>query len=191
MKNDFEDDWPKIKAIDGWLSKSEANALYDLAGKCKTYIVEIGAYKGRSTTCLGLGSRNSPYAPKIISIDPFTGSKEHRVDGVPIDTWNEYRDNVEANGLFDVVNPMQMTSKEARDKFHSKIDLLFIDGSHEYEDVKYDFLAWRKLVHRGGHIAIHDYNWSGPNRVVREFVSPREYIIPKKVINSLLILKVR
>ncbi len=59
-----------------------------------------------------------------------------------------------------------------------KIDLLFIDGDHSYEGVKQDFLQYKHLVSKNGHIAFHDivpdlsarlglklgvksYNWSG------------------------------
>ena len=39
---------------------------------------------------------------------------------------------------------------------HEKLDLLFIDGDHNYEGVKRDFLSYRHLVREGGIIAFHD-----------------------------------
>ena len=36
------------------------------------------------------------------------------------------------------------------------LDLLFIDGSHHYEDVRSDFVRFRELVRPGGLIAFHD-----------------------------------
>lgn len=49
------------------------------------------------------------------------------------------------------------------------LDVLFIDGSHHYEDVRHDFLSYRGLVRPGGLIAFHDIvpdhggtpNWAG------------------------------
>ena len=72
--------------------------------------------------------------------------------------------------MFDIVHPYQMTSKEAYEKHFGAIDMVFIDGSHEYEDVKYDFVHWGGNVVKGGWICMHDYHWSGPNRVVKELV---------------------
>lgn len=37
-----------------------------------------------------------------------------------------------------------------------KLDLLFIDGDHEYEGVKKDFLKYKNLVREGGIIVFHD-----------------------------------
>ena len=37
-----------------------------------------------------------------------------------------------------------------------KLDILFIDGDHSYEGVKYDFLNYRHLVQEGGLIVFHD-----------------------------------
>ncbi|HDS09873.1 MAG TPA: class I SAM-dependent methyltransferase [Firmicutes bacterium] len=37
-----------------------------------------------------------------------------------------------------------------------KFDLIFIDGSHEYEDVKNDFLGWSRRLEKDGRIALHD-----------------------------------
>ena len=48
-----------LAGVPGWLSDEEAVALYELAKDCtgRGVIVEIGSFKGRSTICLGLGSR--------------------------------------------------------------------------------------------------------------------------------------
>jgi predicted O-methyltransferase YrrM len=73
------------------------------------------------------------------------------------------------------------------------LDVLFIDGSHHYEDVRRDFLSYRRLVRPGGLIAFHDivpdhgerhsrhtHNWAGgvPTlwREVREAYTSREFV---------------
>ena len=53
---------------------------------------------------------------------------------------------------------LRMPSLEAVEKFEDhSLDFVFIDASHEYEDVKKDIAAWIKKVKPGGVIAGHDY----------------------------------
>ena len=152
----FELDWPTIDKIGGWLAKEEARVLYIIASEVTGPIVEIGAWKGRSTATLGFASRNNPAHPLIYTVDPFTGSKEHRELDPHCNTWDEFRENIESLHMFDIVHPYQMTSKEAYEKHFGAIGMLFIDGSHEYEDVKYDFVHWGSNVVKGGWICMHD-----------------------------------
>jgi MMP 1-O-methyltransferase len=187
----FERDWPRIDMIEGWLFKPEAEVLYSLASGCDGAIVEIGSWKGRSSVCLGFGSRNNPRQPFVYCIDPFTGSREHREVDPMVNTWKEFRKNIENCGMDSIIHPMMRTSREAYNNFSGKIGLLFIDGSHEYEDVEFDFLSWRKFVPKGGWICFHDYNWPGPMQVVYEYVNPIQYIVPKNTVGSLLAIQVR
>src|SRR5256884_4232168 len=50
------------------------------------------------------------------------------------------------------------------------IDLLFIDGDHEYEAVRRDFEDWSPHLREGGIIIFHDTNgsWLGPTQLARE-----------------------
>lgn len=43
------------------------------------------------------------------------------------------------------------------EKFKNKFDLIYIDGSHNYEDVKYDLENSIKLINKNGIIALDDY----------------------------------
>jgi predicted O-methyltransferase YrrM len=74
-----------------------------------------------------------------------------------------------------------------------RLDLLFVDGSHRYEDVRDDFLRFKELVRPGGLIAFHDIvddfgtrygrssgKWAGgvPQlwRELRELYAHREFV---------------
>jgi predicted O-methyltransferase YrrM len=62
-----------------------------------------------------------------------------------------------------------MTSLEAAAKLVGlEFDMIFIDGAHDYENVKADILAWRPLS-EGGLLCGHDYGtcWDG---VVKELI---------------------
>jgi hypothetical protein len=58
-------------------------------------------------------------------------------------------------------------SQAAADGFDEPIELLFVDGSHEYDLVLEDFEKWVPKVVVGGWVAFHDTTWTaGPRKVV-------------------------
>ncbi len=44
------------------------------------------------------------------------------------------------------------------------LDWVYIDGSHEYEDVLYDLINWSKKVKTGGIVSGDDYYWRDANK---------------------------
>ncbi len=150
-----------IAGVPGWLTDEEATALYQLAKQCtgRGVIVEIGSWKGKSTICLALGSRDGA-GVRVFAVDPHT---EGRFD--------EFRQNVERAGVSDLVVPVRSLSQAAADDFHEPIELLWIDGSHEYGLVKEDVEKWVPKLVEGGILAMHDTTWTpGPRKVVSEYV---------------------
>ncbi len=150
-----------IADIPGWLTDEEGETLYELAKGCtgRGVIVEIGSWKGKSTTCLGLGSKAGRRVP-IYAVDPHADYR-----------FGEFKENMERAGIAELVTPVASTSQAKADEFHEPIELLFIDGSHEYEDVKADFDQWVPKVVEGGTVAVHDTTlWEGPKRVVEDNV---------------------
>jgi hypothetical protein len=63
----------------------------------------------------------------------------------------------------------RMTSKEAIDKL-STADIVFLDGSHDHEDVAWECEHYSKVIRHGGVLSGHDYNiFEGVNKAVDEF----------------------
>jgi predicted O-methyltransferase YrrM len=148
-----------IKDVPGWLSDEEGEALYELARDCtgRGVIVEIGSWKGKSTICLGLGSRAGSCVP-IFAVDPHADYRH-----------GAFKDNIERAGIADLVTPVKGFSQEVVDGFDQSIELLFVDGSHEEDDVREDFEKWVPKVIQGGIVAFHDTTWhDGVRRVVSE-----------------------
>jgi len=58
------------------------------------------------------------------------------------------------------------------DFLNSPVELLFIDGLHEYSDVKLDFKVWCSKLVDGGIILFHDLRgpWFGPRKVFRDYI---------------------
>jgi predicted O-methyltransferase YrrM len=155
--------------VDGWLSEAQGRALFDAAAAATGagVIVEIGSWKGRSTTWLASGARLA--AQRVYAIDPHRGSREDPA----ADTLKEFRDNLARNGLTDAVEPMVMTSEEAAARIPGPIELLFIDGDHSYEGVRRDAELWLPRLMNGGIVMFHDAATSaydGPRRIVRRMV---------------------
>jgi MMP 1-O-methyltransferase len=150
-----------LDELPGWLTHEEGETLYRLAKACSGpgVIVEIGSWRGKSTTCLGLGSKAGNRVP-IFAIDPHS---EH--------TFGDFKRNMEAAGIADLVTPMPGRSQELAEGFDQPIALLFIDGAHQYDLVREDFERWVPKVIEGGVVAMHDTTWfEGPKRVADELI---------------------
>lgn len=64
---------------------------------------------------------------------------------------------------------LRMTSKEAISQVEPA-DVVFLDGSHDYEDVIWECENYSKIVKPGGVLSGHDYNiFEGVNKAVDEF----------------------
>jgi MMP 1-O-methyltransferase len=159
--------------IGGWLTDAEGEFLYNAARNCqgKGTIVEIGSWKGKSTIWLAKGSKRGCRS-SIYCIDPHTGSAEHRKKGEELNTLEEFRHNLKEAEVDDIVVPIVKTSRDAALNWNGKpVELLWIDGSHQYEMVKLDFDLWFPLLVDGGLIAFHDtLGWPGPIKVVKDHI---------------------
>jgi predicted O-methyltransferase YrrM len=152
---------PLIADVPGWLTDEEGEALYELARACRGdgVIVEIGSWKGKSTVCLGLGSQDGARVP-VYAVDPHADYR-----------FGDFKTNVERAGIADLVRPIASLSQTAADGFDESIELLFVDGSHEYDLVLEDFEKWVPKVVDGGWVAFHDTTWTdGPRKVVGQAI---------------------
>ena len=153
--------WEECLSIDGWLTRNEAATLYDLATKATGPIVEIGSWRGRSTSVLALGSMAGHEQP-VFAIDPHIGVP-------PLDRpsasglcpgWNSsspemLRANLDRVGVNGLVRIVAKPSLEAADEIPD-CSLLFVDGNHERDAVKVDLAAYLPKVVLGGYVALHD-----------------------------------
>jgi predicted O-methyltransferase YrrM len=85
------------------------------------------------------------------------------------EAYNNLKPLIDAN----VVNLIKGHSQEVVSNYEDEsLDFCFIDGSHEYEDVKKDIQAYLKKVKKGGILAGHDYDsiWAGVIKAVDEIL---------------------
>ncbi len=158
------------KNVEGFLTDREGQLLYHLANHCtgKGIVVEIGSWKGKSTVWIAQGLTDAGLKGPLVAIDPHIGSEEHQQPGKKIWTFEAFENNIEKAGFTSIVKPIIRTSAEARQEVNSPIEFLFIDGAHDYDNVKQDFDLYFPLVIEGGFIAFHDSQWDGVDQFIQE-----------------------
>ena len=121
----------------------------------------------------------------IDSVDTWEGSPGEPVlmgDKSVIDgtLYDEFIKNIEP--VKHIVTPVKLPSVEAAKLYADKsLFFVFIDGSHLYEAVKEDILAWLPKVKSGGFIGGHDIDqteeFNGVRKAVDELIGPKNIII--------------
>lgn len=147
-----------INEVHGFLSGYQIAIMWDFASRIRGEMVEIGVFKGKTSLALLAGADLSEFS--LTCVDPFFGSPEHQgIDIKAGDTTRpEFEFNINKNGFKGDVEILQMTSLEAS-KLHTdnSLDAVFIDGLHDYENVKLDILVWLPKLKKGGIMIGHDY----------------------------------
>jgi predicted O-methyltransferase YrrM len=161
----------QVAGVEGWLNLPEGRLLNRLARRCKGRgaIVEIGSFKGKSTIWLGHGSL-AGRGQKIHAIDPHCGVIDREQDGAG-PTFAEFQRNIREAGVEKIVEPHVDFSDAVAREFSEPVELIFVDGLHDYESVRSDFEAWFPKVIEGGTMAFHDTTGqSGAHRFAIERV---------------------
>lgn len=178
-----------LDGVAGWLSHSEALLLCELAQEVEHgKIVEIGSYHGRSTIALAYGAYKSQSI--VYAIDPHHAHIAGDYLFSPSDL-HPFMENLLRTNLAKYVRIINLPSMLAVASFDEKwpIDLVWIDGAHDYLDVKDDFNFWGDLVSKSGKIAVHDYTaWEAPTRVVDEALTSGDWEIDRQV-DFIVVLK--
>jgi hypothetical protein len=167
-------DISKALEIGGWMNREELSWLAEQASK-HNYIVEVGCWMGRTTRALA--DNTSGY---VFAVDTWLGSEENQEflkDKTPDYLWQRFTTNLGDHLWTGKVNALRMPSVQAAAKLGSnaiKCGMIFIDGSHDYDSVHNDILAWRPLLVEGGLFCGHDYDlgWPGVVQAVRELIAP-------------------
>lgn len=144
MIHNFENFWKYTDTVEGWLFKSEAELIYLCASSVPSSqsIVEIGSYKGRSTSVLAFGSQGA----RIYSVDPHDNEIAFVQQGLVYSSYEDYCNNLDRLGIPEtLVKRVLGYSYEYSEEYDGpKVGMLFIDGYHSTEAVLQDFLSWEK-----------------------------------------------
>ncbi len=141
-------------------------------------IIEIGTGAGGSSIAMGMGIRDKN--SKIITIDPgllpvpeqIKRKKELSRYDIQINNLELVKKNIKAAGLEKYIFIISDSSENVLHRWDGRlIDMIHIDGSHKYEDVKID-CQWLKYIKKGG-IAVFD-DWFEPvQKAAKEYFADK------------------
>lgn len=136
-------------------------------------IIEIGAFLGKSTSYLANLIKKSGKKINFYVIDPWkkiTSSPSSVIQNtVPENMYETFLENINNLDLLDYVIPMKMTSEQAFEQLKDKkFKFIFIDGSHQYENVMCDIISYDKLLLPDGILAGDDFQGAGVAKAVKE-----------------------
>ena len=148
---EFAQAWAGAGGIGGWLTQDQARSLWDGAQQVRPggRMLEIGSHQGRSTVVLGVAARAR--SASVIAVDP------HVAGGMfgGAATRDLFLANVAAADLSGVVELVQEKSTAVRPGWREPLELLYVDGKHDYWTVR-DDLRWVEHVAPGGPVFVHD-----------------------------------
>ena len=158
--------------IQGWMSISELQWLYNAAKKYKS-IVEVGVWKGRATHALCMGTKD--HGGTVASVDHFQGTDGYELNFFEVLHIDIYSIFMSRLGQFANLKVYRMKSEEAA-PYIDEAEMIFLDGDHSYEEVKKDLELWGPKTTKI--ICGHDYRLSFPG--VKKAVM-EVYGVPKVV----------
>ena len=151
------------ESIEGWFDFADLYTGFVQRYPSGSHFVEVGAWKGKSTCYMAESIRASGKAIRFDAVDTWQGSVEHDTTVAEIGGGDrlflEFLRNMQSAGVLTAITPVRLPSSVAVQLYEDRsLDLVFIDASHEYQDVRADVLAWRPKIKPGGILAGHDYN---------------------------------
>ncbi|AWN43580.1 class I SAM-dependent methyltransferase [Methylobacterium durans] len=128
-------------------------------------VVDLGVDYGFSTFCFGAAG-----AAEVVGIDAFEGD-EHAGRRDTYSTVLQIKNELK----FDNVSIIRGRFNEISREWSRPIDILHIDGRHNYDDVRADYLDWIRHININGVVLLHDVCVSdfGVRRFFEEIDSPK------------------
>lgn len=167
-----------IPDYDGMMNEAKCRFLYDIViNYCgeKGIIVEIGSFRGCSTTWLAIAGQRHDFE-SLIAIDLFTGTPSWNQG---FNTYEYFMARMRINKLENFVKPIIGNSKEVIKGWDKEIAILHIDGDHAYDAAKADVGNYIPYLRQDGIVIIDDYDSFHPDveKVVHELLNEGHFQI--------------
>ena len=183
---------PDLFGFNMYKSKIFDNLIREVSPKV---IIEVGTWKGGSAFTMCESIKSNGLNTKLYCVDTWLGALEFidekstwmsteslrkerdlmNINGYP-NVYYQFLSNVVHTENQNIITPIPNTSLISARYFSNndiRAELIFIDGSHDYEDVLLDLNAYSKLISGSGGILFgDDYNEKfGVKKAVDEFCS--------------------
>ncbi len=159
----------------GWYANANEMEHLIKRHKPKT-VVELGSWLGKSTRHI---AKLLPDDGKVFAVDHWLGSVEHQspertdVQHLLPSLYEHFLSNVVQEYLTEKIFPLRMTTVDAVQKIRQlgiKIDLVYVDASHDEESVYKDLCNWYPFVKEHGILCGDDWSW-GEGYPIRKAVT--------------------
>ena len=151
-------------------------------------IIEVGSWKGQSTITMVNALKKNDLKSKVFCVDTWLGALEFLTWGINTPERNlllkngypqiyyQFLSNIVHNDATEYVIPIPNTSTiGAKYLKHNNVKskLIYIDASHEEDDVYNDLIAYHELIEDGGIMFGDDFTatWPGVVNSVKRFAS--------------------
>lgn len=166
-----------VNSVDGWFGYWKAyGSLATTFLPKDAVVVEVGSWLGRSTIGMAIMNRDMNKECKIYAVDTWEGSsgcgdeeyhihiKDELLKKENKTLFEKFIANVKEFDLEDIILPIKKPSVEASKDFENEsIDILVIDGAHDFDSVYEDLKCWVPKVKKGGIIIGDDHSPSFPS----------------------------
>lgn len=157
---------------------ADLRALHELgdraaAGRPDSVALEVGTWTGRTALVLAASF------DQVFAVDHLLGNAEDRLGDLARYHGQDNLFRALCNNLGPLlctrVYPCIGSSRTWAAAWRRPLDLVFIDGSHGYQDAYHDIQDWGRHLRPGGTMAVHDYGvFEGVTRAVDELMPGRE-----------------
>jgi cephalosporin hydroxylase len=146
----------ELNQIQGWFGDPEIDVLTPYVTGLTGLLVEIGSFHGKSTLFFRLANPNI----QILTIDVCneTGILKEHDDGTIVIPDSIDKEVLAYGNIFQVKG----NSHDVVKRFNWKIDFLFLDALHSYQDTLDGLNEWKRFIKPGHYIACHDYATAFP-----------------------------
>jgi hypothetical protein len=166
------------KNIQGWCNFYDLyNSIIDRLPQ-NFFFAEVGVWKGHSLAYFTVECINKNKQGTIYAIDHWKGSAEHHnpsdpsyepiLANNPDGLYHHFLENIKP--IQEYITVMRQSSEEASKVIpNGSLDAIFIDASHEYDDVLHDLSLWISKIKNNGIFCGHDYDWLSVRTAVQDF----------------------
>jgi predicted O-methyltransferase YrrM len=151
--------------------------------------IEIGVFRGSSLMYFAEALEDT--GGKVVGIDPYQldalknqvpNIQQHKLiyevlftEQKALDEMhNDISNIIKNNNLEDTVKLIRDKSEDVYTLFEPEsVDVLHIDGNHDYEYVSKDIILYLPLVKPGGYIIMDDVKWKGVSTAIKKHMSAK------------------